>query len=168
MAHRGCFYPAVAHQLLWRPVKSAAGPPGEGMGAPMGCWGWYRTRPFQVALEGKRAGAESGPWPDRLQGHGPADQGRRLWPVTELSPHKNPAGPPQEPHLANRSWSVSGISRLGFLRAELNFSLSFSTNSLYSLAQTFQDERMRLSPFFPPRVVLLMHQGKSCHKFPEQ
>lgn len=42
------------------------------------------------------------------------------------------------PHLANSSSSVSGISRLGFRRAELNFSLSRSTNSLNSLAQTWQ------------------------------
>lgn len=50
---------------------------------------------------------------------------------------------PEEAYLAKSSLSVSGISRLEFFRAELNFSLSFSTNSLNSLAQTFQEERMR-------------------------
>ena len=49
----------------------------------------------------------------------------------------------EEPYLENSSSSVSGISRFGFFRAELNFSLSFATNSLNSLAQTCRRERMR-------------------------
>lgn len=75
----------------------------------------------------------------------PAPQGshRNLW---------------KEPHLANSSWSVSGISRLGFFRDELNFSLSFSTNSLNSLAQTFQCERMRCQALSPRREDSLVHQ----------
>lgn len=95
--------------------------------------------PLEEETRGRRVRGAEGALPGQVNG----------WWGTHLSPVMHPLAPRshrtflEEPYLANSSSSVSGISRFGFFRAELNFSLSFATNSLNSLAQTCRCERMR-------------------------